>query len=476
LSDTGYNGLSRVTDGTYGYDAVNASHHLLGPDSLLIASEGCSCPGVDLGNWLRAERLGHDIMFDLQNHAQGWIDWNLLVDAQGGPNHLGNMCDASLVTSDDFSDVVVQPKFHYLGHFSKFLRPGAVRVRATAVGNYSYATVDPNIHAGVELGMFDCEQSVRQLWLLSASLPLSTNSSSSSSSTSSSSSSSPDSERSKPKTSESDVHREEGDEGEDGTGLLLILATPALTMDVSYPGRVHLCAAQTGQPDRPILRVVDCTDPGAALLRVDTIPGEEGHLRDRATGLCVGLVGDVREPGALLELAPCQFTSAPAPAPAPRPKSFSTSSSSSRKTSQKIAVDKQYFAVVHNSVTAHGVVELVTPRVSKGMCLTAGWPFLTAVAVQSGQASVVGNATQGASNSNMHTQTSVRGPQYTGASVSNGKSGSTGTSRGTVASASVSVVIMNEAAVATSLTIWDAGSDRFLGVEISPRAIQTIVY
>ena len=34
---------------------------------------------------------GHDIMFDLANYAQGWIDWNLLVDHSGGPNHLGTL-------------------------------------------------------------------------------------------------------------------------------------------------------------------------------------------------------------------------------------------------------------------------------------------------------------------------------------------------------------------------------------------------
>ena len=33
--------------------------------------------------------VGHDIMFDLGSYAQGWIDWNLLVDHEGGPNHLG---------------------------------------------------------------------------------------------------------------------------------------------------------------------------------------------------------------------------------------------------------------------------------------------------------------------------------------------------------------------------------------------------
>ena len=74
----------------------------------LQATEGCSCPGVRLDDWVRAERLGHDVLFDLLNHAQGWIDWNLVVNHEGGFNHVGNNCDAPIVANEEFSDVHVQ--------------------------------------------------------------------------------------------------------------------------------------------------------------------------------------------------------------------------------------------------------------------------------------------------------------------------------------------------------------------------------
>lgn len=77
-------------------------------------------------------------MFDLQNYAQGWIDWNLLVDFQGGPNHLHNYCDASLVADEDFGDITIQPKFYYLGHFSKFVLPGSVRISSSVRGDYGF--------------------------------------------------------------------------------------------------------------------------------------------------------------------------------------------------------------------------------------------------------------------------------------------------------------------------------------------------
>jgi hypothetical protein len=161
-----YNGVDdRTLDGTSGYSAVRATRERF-PDAILLATEGCSCPGVWLGNWFRGERLAHDLMFDVNNWAQGWIDWNLLVDINGGPNHLGNMCDAPLVANPDFTDIIIQPKYYFMGHFSKYVPPRSRRVRSSVAGNFSNALDDPNMQGGVELGVFACEHSSRQLWAL----------------------------------------------------------------------------------------------------------------------------------------------------------------------------------------------------------------------------------------------------------------------------------------------------------------------
>ena len=56
------------------------------------------------------------------------------MDSEGGPNHLGNMCDAPIFTLPDFSDVHVQPKYYYFGHISKYVPPGSVRVESKTIG------------------------------------------------------------------------------------------------------------------------------------------------------------------------------------------------------------------------------------------------------------------------------------------------------------------------------------------------------
>jgi glucosylceramidase len=126
-----------MTDGTYGYDNVNFTHYLA-PEKLLVNTESCSCPGVRVDDWIRAERLGHDLLFDLQSHTQAYIIWNLLLDHTGGPNHVGNVCDAPLISQPDFSDIHIQPQFHYLGHFSKFIKPGAQRIYSKTIGNFHF--------------------------------------------------------------------------------------------------------------------------------------------------------------------------------------------------------------------------------------------------------------------------------------------------------------------------------------------------
>ena len=111
------------------FDALDAVHEL-SPEHSVLATEACNCPGVQLNSWARAEKYAHDIIGDLNHWAVGWTDWNIALDAQGGPNHLGNLCDAQIIVRTDWSQpgLHFQPTYYVFGHFSRFLRPGAVRV------------------------------------------------------------------------------------------------------------------------------------------------------------------------------------------------------------------------------------------------------------------------------------------------------------------------------------------------------------
>lgn len=100
------------------------------PDATLLATEACyerhrwkSGTRITEGDWSFGEGYAHDIMGNLNAGAAGWIDWNMLLDDAGGPNHVGNVCDSPLMASVTDQELHVHPQYFFLGHFSKYVWP-----------------------------------------------------------------------------------------------------------------------------------------------------------------------------------------------------------------------------------------------------------------------------------------------------------------------------------------------------------------
>lgn len=108
-----------------------AALHQAYPDINLLMTEATveKFDPAKMQHWANGERYGSEIMADLNAGAVGWIDWNMLLDGRGGPNHVGNFCFAPLHTSDD-GQLIYTPSYAYLGHFARYIRPGAQRVSA----------------------------------------------------------------------------------------------------------------------------------------------------------------------------------------------------------------------------------------------------------------------------------------------------------------------------------------------------------
>ncbi|NMH71594.1 glycoside hydrolase family 30 protein [Bacillus sp. RO2] len=98
------------------------------PDKHLLFTEGCIEGGVKLGAWHTGERYARNIIGDMNNWLEGFIDWNLVLDMQGGPNHVGNYCDAPIIADTEKDEVHFNSSYYYIGHFSKFIKPGAKRI------------------------------------------------------------------------------------------------------------------------------------------------------------------------------------------------------------------------------------------------------------------------------------------------------------------------------------------------------------
>lgn len=95
------------------------------PDKLLFHTEGCF--SYDPNNSY-PNQYAHDIIEDLNSGVNGYIDWNILLDSKGGPNHKKNYCNSVIMLNDDNSDYKKPLTYYYIGHFSKFILPGAVQI------------------------------------------------------------------------------------------------------------------------------------------------------------------------------------------------------------------------------------------------------------------------------------------------------------------------------------------------------------
>lgn len=73
-------------------------------------------------------RYARDIIGCLNNYVDGWVDWNMVLDRQGGPNWAKNWCIAPVIVDPEHDEVYFTPLYYTMAHFSKFIRPGAVRI------------------------------------------------------------------------------------------------------------------------------------------------------------------------------------------------------------------------------------------------------------------------------------------------------------------------------------------------------------
>lgn len=109
------------------FDHVQLVHDAW-PDKQLLFTEGCQEGGPHAGSWELGERYARSMINDINRWTVGWIDWNLLLDSTGGPNHVGNLCSAPILADTDGDVLHHQSSYWYLGHFSRFVQPGASRV------------------------------------------------------------------------------------------------------------------------------------------------------------------------------------------------------------------------------------------------------------------------------------------------------------------------------------------------------------
>jgi glucosylceramidase len=116
------------------------------PEKELIFTEGCN-EAFDADKyqfWPNAERYGNSMINDFNMGTAAWTDWNILLDETGGPNHVKNLCFAPIHADLRTGELIYTPSYYYIGHFSKFIQPGAKRISTVTSRSFLQATTFKN--------------------------------------------------------------------------------------------------------------------------------------------------------------------------------------------------------------------------------------------------------------------------------------------------------------------------------------------
>lgn len=140
------------------------------PEKELIFTEGC----VEYSRFSHrtpmdfAEQYGHALIGDLNAGMNGFIDWNIILDKQGGPNHVKNFCDAPVMCDIENDTISINLSYYYIGHFTRFIKPGARRLLATRYTQNLECTAFRNPDGQIVLVVMNQTDKPQKFELLSA--------------------------------------------------------------------------------------------------------------------------------------------------------------------------------------------------------------------------------------------------------------------------------------------------------------------
>lgn len=177
---------------TYDYFPASLNYaHQAASDKYLIQTEACvdaevpkwqndewywSKEATDWGwDWAPADqkylhpkyapvnRYARDIIGCLNNWVDGWIDWNMVLNKQGGPNWFKNWCVAPVIVDTASDEVYFTPLYYTLSHFSRYIRPNAYRIGIELSDQSLMATAAHNEDGSIIIVIFNEEDKKKDI-------------------------------------------------------------------------------------------------------------------------------------------------------------------------------------------------------------------------------------------------------------------------------------------------------------------------
>lgn len=162
----GYHWYEPWSGGEPMFDNVRLVHDIF-PDKHLIFTEGCvdAFNPARIGEWKFGEQYGRSMINDFNNGTVGWTDWNVLLDERGGPNHVANFCFAPVHANTKTGELTYLSSYYYIGHFSKFIQPGAKRIASSPSRSQLLSTAFLNPDGKVTVVVMNPSEKEAPYWL-----------------------------------------------------------------------------------------------------------------------------------------------------------------------------------------------------------------------------------------------------------------------------------------------------------------------
>ena len=113
----------------HNYNGIHADNLALireeNPNLLLLHTEGCcGFSPYQEEEWLKdAEYYLVDLIFDMTHGCNGYIDWNILLDNNGGPRKIEEYCKSPIILNQSGTSFIKTPIYYYLGHIARYFPP-----------------------------------------------------------------------------------------------------------------------------------------------------------------------------------------------------------------------------------------------------------------------------------------------------------------------------------------------------------------
>ena len=118
------------------YEKIKEVHNKY-QDYLIINTEMCcGYSKYNKLNWINdAELYLKDIISCMNNGVSAYLDWNILLDYNGGPSHKANYVKSAIILNEDKNDIIKTPIYYYLYHISHFIKRGYKIITCNSINN-----------------------------------------------------------------------------------------------------------------------------------------------------------------------------------------------------------------------------------------------------------------------------------------------------------------------------------------------------